>query len=79
MHWYFELLKKTQNGYVYRYSTDCDALDGLIEYDERTDESEVIRPSEVDKDSERRQIKALRSFANVIFEGFPVKRHVCCG
>lgn len=79
MYWYFELLEKTQNGYIYRYSTENDALDGLIEYDERTDVSEVIRPSEVDKDSERRQIKALQSFANVILEGFPVKRQVCCG
>lgn len=79
MYWYYEMLEKTSTGYIYKYSTESDSLDGLIEYNEFDDESTVIRPSKKDEDSERRQIRALRSFAHVILEKFPTKRQVCCG
>ena len=79
MFWYYEMLEETPNGYIYKYSTDDDSLDGIIEYNKFEDESSVIRPSRIDVGSERRQIKARQSFANVILEGFPAKREVCCG
>lgn len=49
MYWYFELLEKTQNGYIYRYSTENDALDGLIECDLKSGDMWVVRPSEADE------------------------------
>lgn len=79
MHWYYQRLEKTQNGYVYKYSTENNALDGLIECDLKSGDMWVVRPSEADKDSEYRQGRAMRSFYYVIRENFPEERHVCCG
>ena len=79
MQWWYELIEKTENTYVYAYSCESRALDGIIVYYIDTEEWEMVKESATDEGLEWCLDRSLRHFCKVVDEGFPKTRHVCCG
>lgn len=80
MQWWYKLLKKTLQEYVYMYSRECKDLDGVLTYDIVSGEAKMIIASASDMGSAKSEAASLRLFyAHVVNEGFPEERHVCCG
>ena len=79
MHWWFELIEKTENTYVYAYSRQSRLLDGIIVYYIDTEEWEMTRESVTDEGKDSFLDWSLEKFCWVVDEGFPASRHVCCG
>lgn len=79
MNWWYKLLRRTEHEYVYAYSRESEALDGIIIYDMTTGEARIERESATDDGNAVSLRASLRHFNKVVREGFPERRHVCCG
>lgn len=79
MHWWYKCVERTDDGYVYAYSRESRALDGLIKYSLADGSAQIIRESDTDCGSARMLERSLTHFELIVREGFPKERHVCCG
>ena len=80
MRWKFVRVFINERFVQYRYSRETDDLDGIIQYDKKTEDIIIIKPCENDKGSELSQSIAKEHFYwNVIQEGLPESRYVACG
>ena len=80
MQWWFKLIEKTAEHYIYAYSRECKDLDGLIRYDISSGEATMTKVSASDGEYVKSRQGSMRHFfAQVVGEGFPEERHVCCG
>ena len=79
MRWYYKLLERGENFYIYAYSRESKNFDGRIRYDIDGGTPVMIEPSKADLDSKLSQKSALNHFWKVIKNDFPVECSVCCG
>ena len=79
MRWYYKLIEKGINFYLYAYSRESKDFDGQIRFDTETGKTTLVTPSAVDMDSKFLQGKAQEHFWKVVRDGFPEERSVCCG
>lgn len=79
MRWYYKLLETGERFYIYAYSRESKDFDGIIRYDVETESPVMVKPSEMDINSELSQEIALSHFWKVINNDFPKECSVCCG
>ena len=79
MHWWYKLIEKREDGYVYAYSCESDILDGIITYHASSNKVEMTKESATDEGSPRRLKRSIDHFYILVRENFPEIRHVCCG
>ena len=80
MQWWYKKIESSDHGHVYAYSHDSKALDGRITYETSTERAIMTTPSATDGKSDWALGRSLRHFyGQVVNEGFPDERHVCCG
>jgi len=78
MNWWFKLITVTDNVYEYAYSRENKNLDGRIKYDANHDEVVFEKKCSNDRYSVEREA-AIMHFWQVVEEGLPEERHICCG
>ncbi len=79
MRWYYKKIEFNNNLYIYAYSHEDKAYDGVIEYNNKTQEGKVIKPCKDDIGSIFAQDWSYSNFYKVIRENFPDERAVITG
>ena len=79
MQWWYKLIEEDESKYVYAYSRESKECDGRIVYLKKDDVAIMEKPSKKDEAYETSAEASHEHFYYVVKEGFPKKRHVCCG
>lgn len=80
MRWWFIKLNENERMIEYAYSRETKDYDGRIVYSKIDKVARMAKPSETDEGSKRLETQSLSHFyGQVVNEGFPDERYVCCG
>lgn len=79
MHWWYKLIEKRDDVYIYAYSCESDILDGIITYHIANNTAEITKESVTDEGKPRRLKRSVEHFYTLVRENLPEIRHICCG
>lgn len=79
MHWWYKLIEKDSDKYVYAYSCESKEYDGRIVYSIKSRMAIMEKPSKTDEGVDLFERRGLEHFFILVREEFPEERHVCCG